>query len=212
MGAATTALARCAWRVQKPHMGPLWRLAPRSAWPGPLLAHTVPVCSLGCHAACALCREMLVRQRAIMPIVQRLALAMFKRRAARARARRAAAAAGGATTGPKVRKGSWNPKIRSTAFTNAQEKYKQWRYNPLTSLAAQYLEDANTHTERSYAGTAFYGQFHMPRAVFDAVVYALAQHPPFADKKLGHNKVKWGTSSHPIRYKFAAAIYYLVDG
>ena len=137
---------------------------------------------------------------------------MFKRRAARARARRAAAAAGGATTGPKVRKGSWNPKIRSTAFTNAQEKYKQWRYNPLTSLAAQYLEDANTHTERSYAGAAFYGQFHMPRAVFDAVVYALAQHPPFADKKLGHNKVKWGTPTHPLRYKFAAAIYYLVDG
>ena len=33
-----------------------------------------------------------------------------------------------------------------------------------------------------------------------------------ADKKLGHNKVKWGTPCHPLRYKLAAAIYYLVDG
>ena len=52
----------------------------------------------------------------------------------------------------------------------------------------------------------------MPRAVFEEVLRELSAHPPFADKDLGHNKAKWGTPSHPLRYKLAAAIYYLVDG
>jgi len=52
----------------------------------------------------------------------------------------------------------------------------------------------------------------MPRAVFEDVLRELAAHPPFADKELGHNKAKWGTPSQPLRYKLAAAIYYLVDG
>ena len=48
MGAATTALARCALAAQKPCVGPLWRRAPRTAQPGPPLAHTVPVCTPTC--------------------------------------------------------------------------------------------------------------------------------------------------------------------
>ena len=48
MGAVTTELVRWVWAAQKPPMGPLWRCAPRSAQPRPPLAHTVPVCSLGC--------------------------------------------------------------------------------------------------------------------------------------------------------------------
>ena len=137
---------------------------------------------------------------------------MARRRAARARARRAAAAAGGATTGPKVRRGSWHPKQRSTHFEDALEKYKRWRYDPLKSLASQHFKDDANLNERSYAGAQFYDQFHMPRAVFEEVLRELSAHPPFADKNLGHNKAKWGTPSHPLRYKLAAAIYYLVDG
>ena len=125
MGAVTTELVRWVWVAQKPLMGPLWRRAPRSAQPGPPFAHTVPVCSLGCHAVCVLCRQILRGQAAAAPIVSRIAQSMARRRAARARARRAAAAAGGATTGPKVRRGSWHPKPRATHFEDALEKYKR---------------------------------------------------------------------------------------
>ena len=107
---------------------------------------------------------------------------MARRRAARARARRAAAAAGGATTGPKVRRGSWHPKQRSTHFEDALEKYKRWRYDPLKSLASQHFKDDANLNERSYAGAQFYDQFHMPRAVFEEVLRELSAHPPFADK------------------------------
>ena len=137
MGAVTTELVRWVWVAQKPLMGPLWRRAPRSAQPGPPFAHTVPVCSLGCHAVCVLCRQILRGQAAAAPIVSRIAQSMARRRAARARARRAAAAAGGATTGPKVRRGSWHPKQRATAFENSLEKYKRWRYDRLAFFLSQ---------------------------------------------------------------------------
>ena len=110
MGAVSTELARWAWAAQKPLMGPLWRRSPLDSQLGPPFAHTVPVCSLGCHAICVLCRQILQGQAAVAPIVSRIVQSMAKRRAARARARRAraaAAAGGAATTGRKVRRGSW---------------------------------------------------------------------------------------------------------
>ena len=91
-------------------------------------------------------------QAAVAPVVLRIAESMARRRAARARARRAAAAAGGATTGPKVRRGSWHTKIRSTHFENALEKYKRWRYNPLTSPASQHFKDDASPVNASAVG------------------------------------------------------------
>ena len=88
------------------------------------------------NVMCERRRETLMRDRGCSCHVQE---------ARRSRARQAhRCRRSGATTGPKVWRGSWNPKIRSTAFVHERENYKQWRYNPLTSPAAQYLEDDNT--------------------------------------------------------------------
>ena len=86
-------------------------------------------------------------------------------------------------------------------------KYRQWYYDSSKSDWWELFDDKTTYDEKSYAGSLFEAEFHMPRAIFDAVLAQLRER--FPDKV--HGDGERGARSQPLVLKWAACVVKLTE-